>query len=458
MPHLVVSSAGTVQLVAAAIVGVVLLWLLIVVRRVPAFVALLVASLAIAIVAQFPALDAQRILQSMQDGMAGTLGFVAVVVGLGAMFGHLLEVSGGAEVLATRMLAAFGERRASWALGLAGFLIAIPVFFDVGFVLLVPLLHGLARRTGKPVLGFAAPALAGLAVAHAFVPPTPGPMAVAALLDAPLGYVIVFGVAAGLPAMIVAGPLFGRFIAARISGALPDAPARPGPKEAPPPLAVVAGLLALPIVLILGHTWALAAVEGGGEGSPASQVVILVGHPFVALLVTTLACFWLLGTRRGLAREHVHELATKALEPAGIIILVTGAGGVLKQVMIDTQVGRALAEPLVASGVPPVLLGFLLAATVRLMQGSATVAMLTAAGLLVPLLDPIQPTPVLRALLVIAVASGATVGSHVNDSGFWLVSRYLGLDVRETLRFWTALTTILGLVGGAVTLGFAAIS
>lgn len=452
------ATAGPLQLVAAAAIGIVVLGVLIVVRKVPAFVALLVASLAIALVAQFPDLDARSILQSMQDGMAGTLGFVAVVVGLGAMFGQLLEVSGGAEVLATRMLAGFGERRASWAMGLAGFVIAIPVFFDVGFVLLVPLLHGLARRTGKPLLAFAAPALAGLAVAHAFVPPTPGPMAVASLLDAPIGLVIVFGVAAGLPAMIVAGPLFGRFAAARIPGVLVEAPDAPEMREDPPSLATVAGLLALPIVLILGHTWALAAIAGRDEVAPLLEVVILVGHPFVALLVTTLACFRLLGTRRGWSRERVHDLATKALEPAGIVILVTGAGGVLKQVLIDTQVGRALAEPLAASDVSPIVLAFVLAATVRVLQGSATVAMLTAAGLLVPLLEPVQPSPHLRALLVVAIASGATVGSHVNDSGFWLVSRYLGLDVGQTLRSWTVLTTILGCVGGAVALLLGALS
>lgn len=446
-----------------------LMWLLIVARQLPAFVALLVASLAIAVAAQFPNIDATTILASMQEGMAGTLGFVAVVVGLGAMFGQMLEISGGVELLATRLLAAFGERRTSWALGLAGFVVAIPVFFDVGFVLLVPLLYGLARRSGKPLLGFAMPALAGLAVTHAFVPPTPGPMAVASILGADLGRVIAFGVLAGLPAMIVAGPLFGHAIASRIPGCIPEesgertqtaseAPSGSTRLAAldPPPLGLVVGLLALPIVLILGHTAALAAWPSD-TAAPWRNLVILVGHPFVALLVATLASFWRLGTRRGIPRERVHTLAIRALEPAGVIILVTGAGGVLKQVMIDTHVGKALADPIADAGIPLVLLAFFLAATVRLMQGSATVAMLTAAGLLAPMLEASLPSPVLRALLVIAIASGASVGSHVNDSGFWLVSRYLGLGVADTLRSWTVLTTLLGLVGLAVTLGLSAL-
>jgi len=425
-------------------------------RKLHAFVALLVVSLLIGLAAQFPAIDPDQILQSMQSGMAGTLGSVAVVVGLGAMLGRMLEISGGALVLARELLRWFGPTRAPLALGVTGFIVCIPVFFDVGFVVLVPILHGLARKAGQPLMKFAIPLLAGMAVTHSFVPPTPGPMAVASILRADLGYVILFGLLAGLPAMLVAGPLFGRFIAVRVPGRLPIEPdTELSSIENPPTVPTVAALIVLPIVLILLNT-ATNAIVGDATLSAwvriLRDVVTLIGHPFIALLITTLLAFVVLGSRRGLSRAQVHDIASGALEPAGVIILVTGAGGVLKQVMIDTDVGRAIAEPLVRLGVPMLVLAFLVAMIIRIMQGSSTVAMLTAAGLLSPVIEPSDPSPELRALLVIAIASGATLVSHVNDSGFWLINRYLGLTVEDTLRTWTATTALVAVVGLASTL------
>jgi Gnt-I system low-affinity gluconate transporter len=420
--------------------------------KLQAFVALLLVSMLVGVAAGMPF---GGVLDSVTRGMGGTLGSIAVLVGLGAMFGRMLEVSGGAESLAQALLRRFGPQRAQWSLGLAGFLIAIPVFFDVGFIILVPVLYGLTRKTGRSLVYFGMPLLAGLAVTHAFIPPTPGPIAVAGLLGADPGWVILFGFAAGLPAMVIAGPVFGRVAARWVDAQVPDymgtvASSTDGTKAPDaaaadlPSVGVVSTLTGIPLALILLGSLARTVLQ---KGTPQQDFLLFIGHPFVALLLTTLLAFHLLGTKRGMSREQVQQVATKALEPAGIIILVTGAGGVLKQVLIDSGVGKVLAAALEASSLPPILAAFLIAALLRLMQGSATVAMLSSAGLVASLLEGQSPSAPLLALTVIAIASGATTASHVNDSGFWLVNRYLGLSVPDTLRTWTLATTLIALVG-----------
>ena len=420
--------------------------------KLQAFVALLLVSMLIGVAAGMPL---GGVLDSVTRGMGGTLGSIAVLVGLGAMFGRMLEVSGGAESLAQALLRRFGPHRAQWSLGLAGFLIAIPVFFDVGFIILVPVLYGLTRKTGRSLVYYGMPLLAGLAVTHAFIPPTPGPIAVAGLLGADPGWVILFGFIAGLPAMVIAGPLFGRVAARWVDARVPDymeAAEQPtgtndstrAPAPPLPSVGIVSTLTGVPLALILTGSLARTLLD---EETPAQDFLLFVGHPFVALLFTTLLAFYLLGTRRGMTRDEVQQVATKALEPAGIIILVTGAGGVLKQVLIDSGVGKVLAAALQSSALPPILAAFVIAALLRLMQGSATVAMLSSAGLVASLLEGQSSDAPLLALLVIAIASGATIASHVNDSGFWLVNRYLGLSVVDTLRTWTLATTLIALVG-----------
>ena len=405
------------QLIVAAVAGIALILFLIVRTKLQAFVALLLGSLVVGIAAGMPYAS---VLESMASGMGSTLASIAVVVGLGAMFGRMLEVSGGAESFAGALLARSGERHAQWALLAVGFIVAIPVFFDVAFIVLISVVYGMTEKTGKPIVFFAAPLLAGLAVAHAFVPPTPGPIAGAGLRGAHRGLVMLLGKLVGLPS------------------------AR----------GIVTALIAVPLVLIVGNTAGSLLLE---EGSRIRTVLALIGHPMVALLVTTLLCFSLLGTRRGYTRDEVQEFATRALEPAGIVILVTGAGGVLKQVLIDSGVGGVLSDRLAATAMPTLLLAFVIAAAVRLMQGSATVAMLTAAGLVAALLGDLDLAQPLIALHVIAIAAGATIASHVNDSGFWLVNRYLGLSVPDTFRTWTVLTTIASLVAISLILAIATI-
>jgi len=436
------------QLVGAAFAGIALLLFLIIRVKLHAFVALLVGSLVIGAAAGMPLAE---VLDAVATGVGGTLASIAVLVGLGAMFGQMLEVSGGVESLADAILARFGERHAEWSLLAVGFIVAIPVFFDVAFIILISLVYGLTDRTGRPIVAYALPLLAGLAVAHAFIPPTPGPIAVAGLLGADLGWVLLFGALVGLPAAVIAGPLYARVIARRVPAAVPDYMRVVQSKHGRPlpSLALIVPLIGLPLALILANTVAGVTLPPDDE---ARRVLAFIGHPMMALLVTTVLAFWLLGTRSGYSRQEVQEIATKALEPAGIIILVTGAGGVLKQVLIDSGVGDVFARGLQAADLPPLLVAFLTAAAVRLMQGSATVAMLTAAGLVSPLLGGLGYSEPRLALLVVAIAAGASIGSHVNDSGFWLVNRYLGLSVPDTLRTWTVTTTIIAFVSLALVL------
>jgi Gnt-I system low-affinity gluconate transporter len=437
-------SGSTLILIALA--GIFLLLFLVIRTKLHAFVSLLLVSLIVGVAAGMPLGD---VIASIQNGMGGTLGFVAVVVGLGAMFGKMLEVSGGAERLAQTLVSKFGEDKAQWALGITGFIVAVPVFFDVGFIILVPIVYGLAKKTGRSLLYYGIPLLAGLAVTHSFIPPTPGPIAVANLIGADLGWVILFGVLAGIPAMILAGPIFGKYIAKKIHVTIPDYMEfkEIDTSKELPSFKMILSLILIPLVLILANTLSAVLLD---EGNAVRDFLTFLGHPFVALTIATLLTFVFLGTRRGYSRDEVQEIATKALEPAGIIILVTGAGGVFKQVLIDSGVGDVLGEMMAGSPLPAIVLAFLIATVVRVAQGSATVSMVTAAGLITPLLEIQNITGAALGLIVIAIASGATVLSHVNDSGFWLVNRYFGLDVKDTLKSWTIMETIIGLTGFAV--------
>ncbi len=437
------------MLILIAVAGIFGLLYLVIRTKLHAFVALMLVSLLVGIAAGMP-LD--EVISSVESGMGGTLGFVAIVVGLGAMFGKMLEVSGGVERLAQTLLQKFGEDRSQWALGIAGFLVAIPVFFDVGFIILVPIVYGLAKKTGKSLLYYGIPLLAGLAVTHSYIPPTPGPIAVADLIGAELGWVILFGILAGIPSMIIAGPLFGKYIAKKIHVTVPEYmnfEEKEYEKDLPG-FKMIAGIILVPLVLILLNTLSTVIFA---EGHIVREITTFIGNPIVALLIATLLTFKLLGTRRGYTKQEVQDIATKALEPAGIIILVTGAGGVFKQVLIDSGVGEVLGQMMAGSSLPPILLAFLIAAVVRVAQGSATVSMVTAAGLISPVIDILGMEGPVLGLIVIAIAAGATVLSHVNDSGFWLVNRYFGLDVKDTLKSWTVMETIIGLVGLGVALG-----
>ncbi|MEO1051635.1 MAG: gluconate:H+ symporter [Bacteroidota bacterium] len=432
-------------LIWAVIGGITVLLVLILYFKIQAFISLLIASITVGLIAGMPPLD---IITNMQKGMADTLGFVATVVGLGAIFGAILEESGGAKSIANFLLKRTGEKRASLAMMIAGFLVAIPVFFDVAFIILVPMIYALQKKTGKSLLLYGIPLLAGLAITHSFIPPTPGPVAVADIINADLGWVILFGGIVGIPTAIISGPIFGKFIASKLHLSAPDTHEEDAQQDNTLPSAwIIISIIGIPIVLIVFNT----VMKSFGEDLtiPAHMKAWLqmVGHPFVALIIANLIAWYLLGIRRGYSRDALLRISSKSLAPAGTIILLTGAGGVFKQMLIETGAGEMLATSMSDAGLTVLAFAFVVAALVRILQGSATVAMTTAAGMTAPLLEASTPSEVQKALLVIAIASGATILSHVNDSGFWLVSRYLGMSERQTLSSWTMMTTLIALVG-----------
>lgn len=427
--------------------------------KIQAFLSLLIVALGFGVLA---GMDPMAALDSVRNGIGGTLGYVATVVGLGAMFGALLEASGGIQNLAKAMVARTGSRGTQWALAGVGFLVSIPVFLDVALIILAPLLYGLAHRTGKIVVYFGLPLLAGMMVTHTMVPPTPGPIAVADLLGADLAWVIIMGIVAGVPAMVLAGPFYTPFALRWIGEykghhAAPPADGEVSPADMdmkPAEGALAAGALAataaivLPLVLILlGATAKYWIGEGG-----LRKTLEFLGHPFSALIVATLAAYYFFGIRKRIPKLELARIMTRSLEPAGVVVVITGAGGAFKQILVDSGMGADLAAAVGGQGVPIVVFAFLVSAIIRVAQGSATVAMITGAGLTAPVVEAtaaagtVYSDPQL-ALIVIAIASGSSVLSHVNDSGFWLVSRYLGMTEAQTLKTLTVMTTIVGIVG-----------
>ncbi|SHI59965.1 GntP family permease [Algibacter luteus] len=432
------------SLLIAVFSGIAVLLILILRFKIQAFIALLIASIVVGVMA---GMSPEAIIKTMQEGMGNTLGFVAMVVGLGAMFGAILEHSGGAEALANYLLEKFGEKRASWALMLTGFFVAIPVFFDVAFIILVPLIYSLQRKTKKSLLLYGMPLLAGLAITHAFIPPTPGPVAVADILKADLGWVILFGFIVGIPSAIASGPLFAKYISKRIFVEAPKLIETNQETHNFPGIGVILSIIGIPIILIVGNTLLNSPLlEDVNISENIKSWLKMIGHPFTALIIANMMAWYVLGIRRQTTKDILLKITTASMAPAGIIILLTGAGGVFKQMLVNTKTGEMLANYFADKGVSILVFAFLAAVLVRILQGSATVAMITAAGLTAPLLLG-DSTEISKALLVIAIASGASIMSHVNDSGFWLVSKYLGLSEKQTFKSWTVMTTIIALVG-----------
>ena len=429
--------------------SVALLLLMVLKFKINAFISLIITSVYVGILA---GMQITEIPASIQKGMGGTLGFVAVVVGLGAIFGQILESSGGAESLAHYLLKKFGQNKASWAMMLTGFIVAIPVFLDVGLIILIPIIYALSRDTKKSLLYFGIPLLAGLAVAHSFIPPTPGPIAVAEILKVPLGWVILLGIILGFPTAVIAGPFFGNYISKKI---IVNPPAifleeRSDQQQTGnlPSFWLIIILIGTPLILIVINTIFDVMIKNAIiEKSTFTDILIFLGHPFIALTIATLLTIYLLGIKRKMSRQKIMDLSTKALGPAGIIILITGAGGVLKQILVDSGIGTMMAKSIAGSALSPILMAWILAAIIRVAQGSATVAMITAAGIISSILPVFNLDEPHMALIVISIASGATLLSHVNDSGFWLVNKYFGMSEKQTLQSWTIMETIIAICG-----------
>ena len=348
---------STLSLVGLVVLAVAVLLVLVLAVRLHAFVALLLTSLLVAVLGGIPLSEIAGVIE---EGMGSTLGYIATVIGLGAMAGEMLRQSGGAEQIAKTLLDTFGDDRAPWALGLTGLLVSIPVFLDVALILFIPLVYTLTERTGKSLLFYAIPLLAGMAVAHSFIPPTPGPVAVAGLLGADLGWVILFGFLAGVPSIVLGGIVYGRYIGKQIHLDVPEN-MREELSEVDdtgttvPSFGQALSVIGVPLLLIVGGTVSDVALA---EGTTLRAGLSFVGHPFVALVLAVLLAFYVLGIRSGYAMNDVQKIATKGLEPVGLIILVTGAGGVLGKVLVEAGVGDALAEAMAASNLPVVVLAF----------------------------------------------------------------------------------------------------
>ncbi|MBQ6645006.1 MAG: GntP family permease [Saccharopolyspora sp.] len=444
-------TAGLLTLSAAAIAA---LLTMIMRFRVEPFIALIITGLLLALAAGLPVRDivgsAQKSSESLlENGFGSILGHITAIVGLGAILGAVLENSGGAQLLTRRLLAAFGQRRAPLAMGLAGLVFGVPVFFDIGIFVLAPLVYVAARQGGRSILLYCLPLVAGLSMTHAFLPPHPGPVVAAGLLGVDMGWLIIMGLACGLPAFVVAGVLYSSWIGKRIHLPVPETAGEPPEDAGEPPLGVVALVIGLPVLLILGGTFAGITLPPGA----ALDALTFLGNPVVALTIAVLIAFWLLGTRRGLGGADIAELTARALRPLGMILLVVGAGGFFGEVLSETGVGDALAGSLQATGLPVIASAYLISSGMRIAQGSATVAIVTTGGIVAPLLAGSAYSQPQLALVAVAIGAGSIIASHVNDGGFWIISRYFGIPVAEMLKTWTVLETILSLSAFAVAAG-----
>lgn len=441
-----VYGTATLLLIAAAAVG--LLLLLILRFRLHAFVALVLVSLLTALVT---GISFQDVVPTLLQGFGSTLASVALLVGFGAMIGRMLEVSGGAQVLADRLIGQFGHQRAPLALGVASLLFGFPIFFDAGLVVMLPIIFSVAKRFGGSVLLYALPSAGAFAVMHAFLPPHPGPVAASELLGADIGLLVLVGIVIALPTWYLGSYVFGLWAGKRFELPVPTllgSPSEAAPDQRPPSFGTVMLVLLLPLVLIFLNTGlaTLAAAKVIDGGAMWVTILRMAGQTPVALLITVLVGMWVLSGERTL--KDMEKLMDGALGPICGIILVTGAGGMFGGVLRASGIGQALAGSLEAVGMPLIVAAFLISTALRVAQGSATVALTTTAGLLAP---TVAATTGLSSLdlcfLVIAIACGATVLSHVNDSGFWLVGRFLQMDERTTLKTWTVMETLLGLIG-----------
>jgi len=430
------------RLLLYALVAVTALIVLIARFKLHPFIALVAVSLGLGVVAGMPLAGAVK---AFQDGVGGTLGFIAIVLGLGTMLGKMMAESGAATRIATTMIDLFGVRRVHWAIMIVAFIVGMPVFFQVGFVLLVPLVFTIARRTGMSLIKIGIPLVAGLSVVHGMLPPHPAAMLAVAAYDADLGLTILYGVVVGLPTASLAGPIFAAWIAPRIVLPLENPLASQLEGEAGqqmPGFGISLFTVLVPVILMLLASAADATLDAT---STLRAALHFIGHPIVALLLALLFSFWSLGGARSFSREEVLRFCNDCLAPTATILLVIGAGGGFNQVLIQSGVGRAVAGVALGSSFSPLVLGWIVAALIRVATGSATVAMTTSAGIVAPIA---LATPGTSAeLLVLATGAGSLVLSHVNDAGFWLIKEFFNMTVPQTLRTWTVAETIIGVAG-----------
>lgn len=426
-----------------ALVTIIGLVLLITKFKVHPFIALTLAAGFLGLTSGMPV---DKVMKSFQDGFGGVLGFVGIILGLGTMLGKLMADSGGADQIAQTLIRTFGKQRVHWAMMFSAFLVGIPLFFEIGFVLLIPLVFIVARRSGVSIVKLGIPLLAGLSAVHGLVPPHPGPLLAIGVFNADIGKTIFYGLIVALPTAMVAGPIFGKWIAERIPGnpskELMDQIAKESTHENMPSFTVTLVTILLPVFLMLLKTFADVALP---DGHAFRVWMDLIGHPITALLAALLLAFYTFGAARGFDRQQLIKLLDQSLAPVAAIVLIVGAGGGFKQMLVASGVGDLIGHMAVQTQISPILLAWLVAAVIRVATGSATVATITGAGIVAPVVGMVPG--VNRELLVLATGAGSVILSHVNDAGFWLVKQYFNMTVAETFKTWTVMETILSVVG-----------
>ncbi|MEV5352732.1 gluconate:H+ symporter [Streptomyces sp. NPDC086081] len=443
-----ITSAGHAQLGIAVLAGIAVIVLLITKFKLHAFLALTIGSLALGAIAGAP-LD--KVLTSFSAGLGSTVAGVGVLIALGAVLGKMLADSGGADQIVDTILAKAGGRSMPWAMVLIASVIGLPLFFEVGIVLLIPVVLMVAKRGNYSLMRIGIPALAGLSVMHGLVPPHPGPLVAIDAVGADLGVTLALGVLVAVPTVIIAGPVFSRYAARWVDVPAPEKmiPQRASEElEKRPGFGATLFTVLLPVILMLAK--ALVDIVVDDPGNPVQRVFDVIGAPMIALLASVLAGIFTLLRPAGFSKERISPLVEKSLMPIAGILLIVGAGGGFKQTLIDTGVGQMVLDISEDWAIPALLLAWLIAVVIRLATGSATVATVSAAGLVAPLAADMSTTH--AALLVLAIGAGSLFFSHVNDAGFWMVKEYFGLSVGQNIKTWSVMETIISVVAGGLVL------
>lgn len=435
-------------LLLSALGSIVILIVLIARYKVNPFIALLTVSIALAIVTGMPM---QTIVQSFETGVGGILGHIAIVVGLGTMLGKMMAESGGADRIAHTLIGIFGEKRVHWAMMAIGLLVGLPVFFEVGFVLLIPIAFTVAKRTRTSLVLVGLPMVAGLSVVHGLVPPHPAALLAVAAYNADIGRTIFYALIVGIPTAIIAGPLYAKWIAPRIH----LEPINPiaaqfldrEPGHALPSFSLTILTILLPVIFMMIGSWANVFAS---PTTVINHVLRLLGNADIALLIGVVTSFFTLGRMRGFSKETILRFSNECLAPTATITLLVGAGGGFGRILQDSGVSQAIVDVASHAHIPILMLAWLVAALVRIATGSSTVAMTTAAGIIAPI--ALHTAGVHPELLAIATGAGSLVLSHVNDGGFWLVKEYFNMSVAQTLKTWTVCETLISVVALILTL------
>lgn len=427
-------------LMGVLVVSIALIVFLIMKVKLNAFVALTISALFLGIAAQMPI---DKVAASFQAGMGSTLGFLATVLGLGTILGKMLEVSGGAQRLATTLVKAIGEKRAHWAMMIVAFICGIPVFFQVGFVLLLPVIFSVAKQAKMSLVKVGVPVIAALITVHSIVPPHPAALAITNTLGADIGLTIMLGLLVGLPAAIIAGPIYGSWVAKHAVANPPEAlnVGETRPENELPKFGITLFTILLPVLIMVTKT--IIEVFSAAD-APYRPFVTFIGDPITALLISALVAYWTLGLARGMTMKTIGTLTEECFKPVASILLIIGAGGAFNKVLQDSGIGTALGDVLTGMALSPVILAWIVSLVMRFAVGSTTVAMVTAAGIIAPLMAAYPDTN--PAIFCLAIGAGGIGLSHVNDSGFWVVKEFYGMELTDTFKTWTASTTIASVV------------